>query len=163
MISLGRINAVAQIDRATGNLDWMASGNPMFATDIRPEDEQDFPFLISEPHSVQWLGDDRILVFNRGFPTAEIGMTCSESTELQLDLSSRTMTKVWSAPSEECLSVIFLGETHRLDNGQTLSVWSDRGQLDIFNADSESVWKVNLNFGAIFGFGAWHSEIGAMR
>ncbi|MGC6510520.1 MAG: aryl-sulfate sulfotransferase [Myxococcota bacterium] len=163
MISLGRINAVAQVDRATGSLDWMASGNPMFATDIRPEDEQDFPFLISEPHSVQWLGDGRILVFNRGFPTAEIGMTCSEATELQLDLNNRTMTKVWSAPSEECLSVIFLGETHRIDDEQTLAVWSDRGQLDIFNAASESVWKVNLNFGAIFGFGSWHSELGAMR
>jgi hypothetical protein len=163
LVSLGRINGVAQIDRATGGVDWMASGHPIYATDIRPEDEQDFPYLISNPHSIQWLGDDRVLIFNRGFPEAEIGMSCSEATELQLDLNTRRMTKVWSSPSEECLAVIFLGEAHRLDTGETLSIWSDKGQLDIFNSDSNSIWKVNLDFGAIFGFGMWTDELAGMR
>jgi len=159
LITIGRTNAAMQIDRSTGASDWLASGNPGFATDIRVEDERDWSFVLSYPHSVQWLGDDRILILNRSFPDIEFGMECSEVTELSLDLEQRLMRIEWSAPAEECLMVYFLGNALRLDDGNTLAVWSDRGQVDIFNPQSQSIWKLNLNLGAAFGFGGWTDSL----
>jgi len=87
-------------------------------------------------------------------------MACSEITEVQVDLDNRTMKKLYSIPSEECSMVLFLGNAQRVTDNQTLAVWSDRGQMDIFDEEQQSVWKLNMGIGTAFGYGMWSENFG---
>jgi hypothetical protein len=159
MIVLDRINAVAQIDRSSGTLDWYVSGNTEQATDIQVVDENPLSVL-NYPHSIYWLEDDRYLVFNRSYPELLDEMPCSEITEVRIDTENRTLKKIASIPSAECSLVLFLGNAQPLPDKNVLAVWSDKGQMDVLNTDYQSIWKLNSNLGSAFGYGMWSANLG---
>ncbi|HJN73127.1 MAG TPA: aryl-sulfate sulfotransferase [Myxococcota bacterium] len=154
-ISLFGLDAVARIDGATGAPEWVLSD---FHGDFTIEDDET---LIHSSHSVEYLGDDRLLVFNRSAVSplrAEIEQAstgCSEAVEIQLDLETGSASRVWSYATEECMPVIFLGQATRLDDGNTLVLWSSAGQMDEVTPDGESVWRVNTRVGGAIGFGGF--------
>jgi hypothetical protein len=142
LLSLPGISAILRVQRGTGELVWtLQNDGGDFTTSGLSED------LIANPHSVQVLEDGSVLVFNRRKPGE-----CSDVTEIGLDLDDATARPVWSMDSDPCLVVTFLGEAHRLDDGDTVVVWSSAGQLDILGPEGELRWRLALDLGAGFGF-----------
>jgi len=159
-----RFHAALQVDRTSGQTDWMISGESNLPEAYSPSDPNDYPLLVKNPHSVQWLGSDKILVFNRSLGPMSGGITCSQATELQLNPVEKNVEISWTAESENCLWVSFWGNAIRLDNGNTMVMWSDKGQLDMFDQQGNIVWTLTIR-GAqgIFGFGEWSDKFGNMQ
>ena len=147
LIGLSNLASIARIDGATGELKWLLSGNPNegdFASDET---------LVDEPHSVQILEDDNLLIFNRHF-------SCAEALEVHLDMDTMVAVPVWSHAASPCLTVPFLGQAMRLPDGETLISWSSAGTLDIVTPEGETVWRLDLDLGAGFGFVEYADHLG---
>ena len=152
LISIFGLGSLVRVDRETGQVDWtLSDSGGDFQT---PSDEG----LIRGTHSVQFLEDDRYLVFNRNIPnpmeeSPDIENACSEAVEFQLDMERGEASRLWSYGSEECLYVLFFGEAIRLEDGNTLTIFSSAGQISEATSSGETVWEINLDVGASFGFG----------
>jgi hypothetical protein len=152
LISLFGLGSMVRVDRETGATRWILSdshGDFVSSTKDR---------LIQGTHSVEALADDRLLVFNRNIPNPldldqGVGDMCSEALEIELDFETGEATKVWSYGSEECVLVVYFGEAIRLENENTLVIFSSSGQISETNAAGETVWQINTDVGAAFGFG----------
>ncbi len=142
----GALELVMKISRATGKVAWSlgAPGNAMGNISTVGTGS-----LVVAPHSVQSLGAERILVFNRG------GMgpsQCSSAVEIHVDEASKKAAKKWSYESSACYQVYFLGDTDRLWNGNTLVNWSTSGHIEEATSKGEVVWSLRAGLGAGFGF-----------
>ena len=148
-VSLAGLGAVVRVDGATGEQVWALSSVG--------GDFDNAANTVQGPHSIEHLGDDRVLIFNRNLSAdgqlPDDAERCSEVTELQLDSESRWVERLWSYDSGECIWVVFYGEARRLESGNTLVIWSSAGQLDEVTPDGETVWRVNTDVGGAFGFG----------
>jgi hypothetical protein len=118
--------------------------------------------LVSNPHSVQYLGEDRLLLFNHKGSTDDPDsdqIQCSEAVEIQLDTEAGTATRSWRYSSEECLRVVYFGEAQRLDGGNTMVIFSSSGQISEATPEGETVWQLNTDVGGAFGFGTRFSSL----
>jgi hypothetical protein len=149
-ISLAGIHAYVRVDGATGDQDWMLKSEGGDFTDSADS--------VQAPHSIKHLGDDRILVFNRNIVYGEAlpdnTDVCSQASELQLDVDSASVEQLWSYGSQECIWVVFYGDAHRLEGGNTMVIFSSVGQIDETSPEGETVWQVNTDVGGAFGYGA---------
>lgn len=139
------IEGVLRVDGATGALEWTLSdheGDFAIGPDDRP--------LVELPHSVQDLGGDRLLVFNRGNP--QDPTSCSEAQEIQLDRAAGTATGGWSWAPEDCVFVAFLGQARRLQGGNTVLDLCSAGRIDEVTPEGELVARFELSAGAAFGY-----------
>ena len=99
------------------------------------------------------------MLFNRNIANPlEQGETtieeaCSEAIEVTLSPEDGLATKTWSYRSEDCNLVLFYGEARRLENGNTLVIFSSSGQISEANPAGETVWQVNSDVGGAFTFG----------
>lgn len=145
-ITLTAYDAVARIDTATATQEWIVG-----------TDYGDFELAEGHgqatdwPHSVQPLGDDRVLVFNRG-DFHDDPEVCSWASILQLDADEGVVRTEASWESQDCLLVSFLGQARQLDNGNVEVDWSSSGRLDEYTAEGELVRQLDLSLGAGFGF-----------
>jgi hypothetical protein len=152
-ISIAGLDSVVRINANTGVQEWWLDAAS--AGDFSTADSE--LAVVDGPHSIESLGDDRILLFNRrlsddGKLPADADV-CSEAVELQLYPETGEVETVWSYGSEDCLWVIFYGEARRLESGNTLIIFSSAGQIDEATPDGETVWRVNTDIGGAFGFG----------
>jgi hypothetical protein len=148
-ISLAGIHALVRVDGSTGAQDWLLQSEG--------GDFVDAEGSVQAPHSIQHLGDDRILVFNRnivyGEDLPDDTEGCSQASELQLDMAEGSVDQLWSYGSEECVWVIFYGKAHRLEGGNTMVIFSSAGQIDETTPEGQTVWRVNTDVGGAFGYG----------
>jgi hypothetical protein len=148
-ITVAGLDTVARIDGDTGAQTWSIG--------VQGQDMVDQSGIIQSPHSIQHLGSDRILLFNRNLPLdGEIpdgAEDCSEAIEFQLDLEQEEVETLWSYGSEECLWVVYLGEAQRLEGGNTQVIFSSAGQIDEATPGGDTVWRMNTDLGGAFGFG----------
>ena len=79
--------------------------------------------------------------------------TVSEAVELQLDVSSGNAERVWNYGGDDCLLVVYYGEAMRLDNGNTMVIFSSSGQVSEATPSGDTVWQLNADIGGAFGFG----------
>jgi len=151
LVSADGLNVLLRIDRQTGTRLWTLSDSE---GDFSSSDEAR---LVHGAHSVESLGTDRLLIFNRNvsYPMdgKDLDAVCSEAIEVELDIESGTAQRSWSYGTDECLLTVFYGEAMRLDNANTLVIFSSSGQLSEANPEGETVWQLNANVGAAFGFG----------
>jgi len=49
--------------------------------------------------------------------------------------------------------VIFYGEAHRLESGNTMVIFSSAGQIDETTPAGNTVWQINTDVGGAFGYG----------
>lgn len=136
-------SGIARIDGATGEQEWVIDAK---GGDFSADPAQPFP--VAMPHSVEDLGDGRLLVFNRGDLTRP--NACSEAVELRLDGSEIRLETTWR--NDPCLLVAFLGQARRLWNGNTEITWSSAGVLDEVTPEGDLVSRFGLGAGAAFGF-----------
>ncbi len=141
-LTSGGLDALYAVDLATGHTLWELSAH----SDDWYSDAAD-P-LINAPHSVQPLGPELLLVFNRRGDTS----LCSEAVEIELDYATGVARRTWGVQSEDCLHVDFLGNAERLQGGDTLVSWSSRGRIDQLRSDGATVMQLSASVGTIFGF-----------
>ncbi len=141
-VSLQLWESIARVGRSDGATHWLLGGKH---SDFAVSDEAP---VVGMPHSIDHIAEDRLLIFNRSLDTGG----CSQATEVQLDLDRMSAEPSWAGTTESCLQVSFLGDAHRLENGNTLVVWSSAGQLDELTSELESVLRINLPLGYQLGF-----------
>ena len=132
--------SLLSVDRQTAGTNWELSYSRGDFEIVGTE------LAIESPHSMQ-LVEGGVLVFNRGSPDS-----CSRATEVALDPSIGTAQVVWQSSEDPCLHVIFLGESRRLDDGDTLVMYSSAGSLEVVGPDGLHKWRLQADLGAGFGF-----------
>lgn len=137
-------DGVARIDGATGEQEWLlGSGVGDFTS---PTGEK----VTDMPHSVAWLGQDELLVFNRTAPSSS--GACSRAVDISLDTASGVSNVEGTLTGDACTVVSFLGAAERLENGNTMIDWSSAGRLDEVAPGGETLWSLRLEAGAVMGF-----------
>lgn len=139
-ITLSTNNAIVRFDRDTMAQEWAMED--IFPTPDNP------PEYFYNLHSAQYLGNDQLLVFNRG----NYVDICSSAQEYTIDPDADTFVSTWSYTSEECYMVYYLGETRRLENGNTRIVWSTAGVIDEVDSAGNTLASYSLSLGAAFAF-----------
>ncbi len=141
-LTAGNLDSVFAVDLTTGATLWelSSSSEDWYIDSSEP--------LLSAPHSVQPLGAERLLVFNRSSDEA----LCSEVVEIELDYRTGTARRGWAAQSWDCLHVNFLGNAERLSGGDTLVSWSSMGRIDRLGSDGQASWELIAPMGTLFGF-----------
>jgi hypothetical protein len=141
------LEAVVRVDRASGATDWVLSDS---FGDFEVLGEQR---LVSSPHSVQWLGDDRILVFNRRLQDdALTDGPCATTDEIALDFEAGTASIVRTYGLDDCLTVAFLGKAQEDDAGYRWISYGSAGRVDVLDPDGILISQAQLDIGAAFGF-----------
>ena len=148
-ITLAGVNSVVRVAAETGEQVWRLS---MENGDFDIHDP-----VVWGPHSVQSLGEDRILLFNRNLSQngelPDEAERCSEAREIALYPEEREVETIWTYGSDDCLWVLYFGEAHRLEGGNTQVIFSSLGQIDEATPLGETVWRINTDVGAALGFG----------
>lgn len=56
------------------------------------------------------------------------------------------------AATDPSIETLFLGDVHRLDDGDTMATWGLGGRIDRVSPSGEVLWKVNTELGFIVGY-----------
>lgn len=105
-----------------------------------------------------WLGDDgatHLLVFDNGNHTPE--PIVSRVVELAIDPDEGTVGSVWSLRDPTGGMTNFLGDARRLPRGNTVVVWTPRGEMAEYTPGGEPVWELSVD-GAL-GRGFWVPDL----
>jgi hypothetical protein len=101
-----------------------------------------------------WLADDgsiHLLVFDNGDHSPQ--PIVSRVVELRIDPEGGTVAPVWQLVDPEGDFIGFLGDARRLPNGDTLVVWTSRGQIVEYTPDADVVWREDMDDAV--GRGTW--------
>ena len=145
LITVVEPQAVVKLDRATGETTWVLSTD---GGDFRDQGPQD----INMPHGVQPI-EGGILVFNR--TRADVAETCSNASDLILDLETQTVTRTAELTGPRCRKNSFLGCAHRVASGNTIITWSSLGLVEELTPEGEVLFDLTMSSGAGFGFGTY--------
>ena len=143
-VSVRNFDAVYKIDRATGEVIWIAGG-----------EESDFALdggettLFERQHRFRML-DDGILIFDNRVP--EEG---SRAVQYRLDEDTGTAEVTWEYILDPPVFTLGFGDVERLPEGHTLVDWSAQGQIDEVTPEGETVWQINASVGSGFGYMEW--------
>lgn len=143
VMSVRKEDAVAQIDRASGDLLWTLGG---VASDFTRAEGRAFV----GQHSPEFIAADRFMLFDNGDINAPDAY--SEAVEYSVDLDARTYTPVWHYDLGQRISSYLLGDVERLANGNTLIAWGSGGTITEVTPDGETAFQVSLSIGAAIGF-----------
>jgi len=154
VMSVRKENTFAQIDRATGALDWALGG---VASDFTLTEGRDF---IGQ-HSPEFIAPDRFILFDNG--DINIPDAYSEAVEYSVDMAAGTYTPVWRFDLGQRISSYLLGDVERLSNGNTLVAWGSGGTITEVTPDGDTAFQVSLSIGAAIGFTHHIDAIGGVE
>lgn len=144
LVSMRHLSSIASISRATGECNWVFGTTPSATTVPTGE-------VFEHEHQFQyWPG--HMLVFDNdgaGF--------VSRVVEYAFDPKLPTADAIWSYDEADVYSPA-LGDVQRLDNGDTMVVWSLAGRIERVTPDGESVWSAITNAGTVFAFGEHYTS-----
>lgn len=149
IVTSGGLSCAFAVDGGTGETLWTLGGD---GQDWHVEGTSP---LLEFPHSVQWLGDHRLLIFDNTMDYSD----CSRAVEIQLDPASGTASVVASMTTDDCLHNYHLGSAYRTEEGGTLISWSSLGLLELRRPDNEPALTASLGLNYIFGFALWESSL----
>lgn len=134
-------DAALKVDRTTGEVIWQLGGrDDRFG--LTAEDDA----LLSHPHMSHAFAD-RLLVFDNGSGHGAKRRDRSRVVEYRVDEDALTAELVWSYEAPTPRRTGFLGDAKRLPGGNTLVVWSDRGQIHEVTPEGDIVWALELPYG----------------
>jgi hypothetical protein len=147
--SMLSLDAIWQLDRASGAVDWRLGGE---LSDFTLVDEgTDF---FEHQHQFQWL-DGSMLVFVNG----PMQMGVSRVVEYAISHQTGGAFEAWEHESERGLSSMVLGDVHRFDSGNTLITWSYAGVIEEVDSQGEPWWTLSASAGGAFGYTTWLLEL----
>ncbi|MFC1569680.1 aryl-sulfate sulfotransferase [bacterium] len=139
LLSCRHLSTVFKIHRQTGEIIWQLGGA-----------HSDFQFVNDSfdgfecQHAFRRTGPDQYLLFDNGnlhLPPV------SRAVEYQLDLEAMTATLIWEYRQESDATYSrFMGNTQRLDNGNTLINWAinERPKATEVKEDGTKVFEMNF-------------------
>lgn len=140
-VGLRNLNTIITFDRATGEEVWSVGD---FGSIGFVDPAEAFVWQ----HQFELLDDDRLLVFDNGSSNA----SASRVVELSVDAEAGVAETVWSHAPEPALYVYALGDVRRLPSGNTLIDWSTAGRVEEVSPEGETVWRLDVEMGAGFGY-----------
>jgi hypothetical protein len=150
LLSLRNLDSIFAIDCESGDVRWRFGGEH---SDFKLESGSEVPF--EEQHQFH-LFDDRLVVFDNG--TSE--RSCSRAVEFEMGDGTDVVREVWSHEADPCLFVYALGDVRRLEDGNTMVMWSTAGQAEQVSADGDVAWRLNSSLGWGFGYASWLPTLG---
>jgi hypothetical protein len=144
-LSMLSLDAIWQIDRASGAVDWRLGGE---LSDFSSVDQgTDF---FDHQHQFQWL-DGAMLVFVNG--PMQLGV--SRVVEYAISQQTGGAWLAWEHESDSGLSSMVLGDVHRFDGGNTLITWSYSGVIQEVDPVGAPLWTLAASVGGAFGYTTW--------
>lgn len=113
LISARYTSEVIYLNRQTDSIEWRLGGNLSDFTFVNDS----LPFL--GQHQPRWLDNGNILLYDNGYSYPG-NMHNARSVEYQLDMQSKTATRVWSWSYPEDLIAESTGGAQRFADGRTL-------------------------------------------
>jgi hypothetical protein len=132
-------DAYFKVDR-TGKVIWVLGGtvkNGFTGTGAKWDNQ----------HNLHILENGNLLVFNNGAAAAG-----SKALELKLDLTAKTSTITWEYASSPSIANNVMGDVQRLDNGNTLVVYSTQGKIHEVDASKALLQEFSWGLGAPLGY-----------
>ncbi|MFT5679605.1 MAG: hypothetical protein ACI8RZ_000509 [Myxococcota bacterium] len=148
LLNLATLPMVLSVDRATGDIQWVIHGAGEVGLSFSPPS----PYTIT--HQITVI-DGGYLQFVNLTEDSE----CSRVVEIAVDAANGTAEEVAEYGLESCITVFGLGGVQRLDNGNTLIIWSTGGLIEEYDPSGAVVWSVEADFGSGFGYGRWMESI----
>ncbi len=141
------LDAVFEIDRATGHTRWILGGTH---SDFAPTQGS----ITFDPHSVVPT-EDGVLIFDTA-STATVG---SAAVEYALNEGARTATRTWQYETEDHLISGFFGNAQQLWNGNRLFALAANGQIDEVTPDYRLASRTRAPFGWSLGYATRIAEL----
>ena len=142
-LSLRNFGSIVSVDGATGACDWALGGLAGTVDIIGDTFEHQHQFART---------DETMVVFdNDGEGTR------SRVIEYAFDPTTGTAEQVWSYTFP--LWNVVLGDVHRLDDGDTLVVWSVHGRVDRITPQGEVAAKLVTEEDMVIGFVALENDL----
>jgi hypothetical protein len=143
-VGLRNFSSIVKVSRETGECDWVV-GSVAATFEFADGSE---PFYHQHQFQVRGTGNDErtLLVFDN-----EGSADGARVIEYKLDLMTNVATQEQVFESDPNVESFVLGEPTRLGNDTFVS-WGAAGQLERFDADGESTWKLTAELGNAFGF-----------
>jgi hypothetical protein len=139
LVGMRNLSSIVRVDRGTGECVWTLGRG---AGDV----EQSGGTFVHQ-HQFGWFGD-RFLVFdNDGAPGLE-----SRVLEYDFDEATGTAQVARTIVGETPIFSLILGDVHRLDDGDTVVVWSAAALAERVAEDDSRSWSISGPDGSIFGF-----------
>ncbi len=148
MISYLQMDAIAKVDRESGEELWMLGGDE--STITRPDGSTDF---FDGQHGMDWDGD-QLLIFSN-----QLGTARSEAVELAFKHDAGHAEEVWNYQPNPALQTIIMGDVSRLDAGNTIVTFSYNGQIHEVDAQGEPVWILSTGIGGAVGYTTWKADL----
>lgn len=143
LVDFANLSAVAQIDRASGDVSWIL-GSEGDTFDASPD-----PIPPFRGHEVVIEGDTLWIYVNDSG-----GDECSRLWKIGLDIEASQATLLGDYHWDPCQYTYAMGGVNRIDPEHTLVVWSLSGRLEALDAELEPVWALQASLGAGFGYSA---------
>lgn len=144
IMSFRNFNSVASIDVQSGDVQWVLGGQLSDWTLV--SDERD-PFV--KQHQFDLLDGSIVLMddgdANRGW---------SRAVEFSLPEGGGTAEEIWAWKPSPPIQTLVLGDVDRLDNGDTMVMFTTAGQLSVVSEAGKERWKLNTDLG--LGMGYFH-------
>jgi hypothetical protein len=93
-----------------------------------------------------WTDDQgllHLLVFDNGDHSPKPILT--RVVELRIDPDAGQVDVVWELADPEGGFTSFLGDARRLPEGNTVVVWTDRGEVSEYTPDGDEVWRLDVD------------------
>jgi len=153
-IVMGRYtDSLTKIDRQTGEVLWNLGG-PFNDFAIA-----DGTTLFTHAH-MSHFWDGGLLVFDN---SDHKGDEVSGVVEYRVDEVAKTLEQVWEFRDPLGRNMIRLGDARRLDNGNTLVVWTDYGALEEVTPAGDRVWRATAGPDAKVGRTIWIEDLYQLR
>jgi hypothetical protein len=139
---------IVKVRRSDGSTVWVLNGTkPTFTGDT----------WAGGQHGIHVLAEDRLLIFNnnsRKNAGGAVGLggtgDGSIAAEFELDLTGKTISKVWSYKSDLANDVH--GDVQRMDNGNTVVGFSTQGGVREVDAGGNVLQEWTWTIGQAFGY-----------
>ncbi len=143
LVGMRNLNGITSVDRATGTCAWTLGG---IAGDVAISGEPRF----RHQHQFERTEDGLIVFDNDGAPGQ-----VSRVLEFSLDPGAKTATVLGQLEADPPLFSFILGDVHRVENGDTLVVWSAASTMDRLDPSGARTFRVETPPGVLLGFAQW--------
>lgn len=149
-VGVRNLGALLVIDRQSGEIVERYFGQ-----------DSSFPLTAGTPVAYQHaftLLDDGFLVMDDRKKEDEV----SRAAEFAVDREAGTFAQTWQYESDRGFHIVGLGDALRLDDGDSLLIWSSAGQLQRVTADGRTRFRATTELGTILGYGQHSTDTTAL-
>jgi hypothetical protein len=143
-MSFRNFGAIVKVNRSTRGVEWVLGGA---LSDYTISDDPNGQFV--KEHQFEVFEDESGIVV---FDDRDAQQGWSRAVEYSLDSGSNEARQVWEYKTDPLIQSVVLGDVDRLENGNTIVMFSTAGQLDVVNDQGQVLWRLNTDLGNAMGY-----------